>query len=176
MAAYETIGVIPPLTGKPFLQDANPSFAFRPTLAEFYPSQFYLDRGGLEISESSLRFLTEAKPVKRLPAARGKCFDLTRDAPEDVIRGELPKGHEFEHSELLARLAELILHQPNYHGDLVKVHQMSNVFFSAGWAIDAMWLDGVVDRQGERWLIRGRRHSPGFRWRAGDRFFSAKSR
>src|SRR6185437_4281281 len=125
---------------KTVLKQTSTSFAYLPDTAPFNPNAFFQTREGLWVSDEFRRLiLSKARSVEKLDAASGKYFDLMKNAYDREIKAELPENHEFEISELCARIASMILAQPEgASGDLLN-SGYANIFYVAGFAVNVRW-------------------------------------
>lgn len=127
---------------------------------------FYKMRDGLWIGDFFRdNVLTKAAPVKQVPATVLKSFELTKNAYDREITPCLPQNYEFDVSEALARIAQMIEKQPGgSEGDLLN-NGYSNLFYVPGFVVLVRW--GADYRT---WYV-GAWGLDGLRWSAGYRVF-----
>lgn len=109
--------------------------------------------------------LAKAASVKKLSATTLKSFELTKNAYDRDITSCLPQNYEFDISEALARIAQMIEQQPNgKEGDLLN-NGYANLFYVPGFVVRVRWGAGR-----RRWRVSAwGRDDDG--WGAGDRVF-----
>jgi len=130
----------------------------------FDPCVFYKMRDGLWIGDFFRdNVLAKAASVKKLPATTLKSLELTKNAYDRDITACLPQNYEFDISEALAHIAQMIELQPNgKEGDLLN-NGYANLFYVPGCVVDVSWL--ADDRY---WDVLA--------WERGDYCWSAGSR
>ncbi|MFA6414571.1 MAG: hypothetical protein WC217_00965 [Candidatus Paceibacterota bacterium] len=106
----------------------------------FDPYVFYEVRDGLWIGDFFRdNVLAKAASVKNLPATTLKSFELTKNAYDRDITACLPQNYEFDISEALARIAQIIEQQPNgKEGDLLN-NGYANLFYVPGYVVRVSW-------------------------------------
>ncbi len=152
---------------KTVLKQTSTSFAYPPLTNRFDPNAFCQTCRGLWVSDDFRRLiLAKAQSIERLDAAPGTYFDLVERAHDREIRAELPANHEFEISELCARIAQLILAQPEGQaGDLLN-NGSWNIFYVAGFAVRVRWNSDFQEWNVDVW------REDAYHWRADSRAFS----
>lgn len=132
----------------------------------FDPHAFYKMRDGLFIGDFFRdNILAKAASVKKLPATTFKSFNLTKDAYDRDIIPCLPQNYEFDISEALARIAQMIGQQPNgKEGDLLN-NGYANLFYVPGCVVSVCWFATYLNWDVDACL------RDGFDWDAGRRVF-----
>jgi hypothetical protein len=134
----------------------------------FVPHVFYQMRDGLWISDSFRdNVLFKAGATKNLPMAVLKSFRLTKDASDRGIMPCLSQNYEFDISEALARIAQMIEQQSGgKEGNLLN-NGYANLFYvpcsvvfvrrnadNRTWNVGSWLLDGNVWGAGCRIFVR----------------------
>ncbi|MBU6388647.1 hypothetical protein KGQ72_02130 [Patescibacteria group bacterium] len=132
----------------------------------FDPHSFYTMRGGLWIGNFFRdNVLAKAASIKKLSATTLKSFDLTKNAYDRDIIPCLPQNYEFDISEALARIAQMIERQPDgKEGDLLN-NGYANLFYVPGYVVGVDWR-----ADGRGWGVSAWERDDG-RWNAGSRVF-----
>lgn len=132
----------------------------------FNPRVYYKTRDGLWVGDFFRdNVLSKAGAVTKLPAALLKSFELTKNAYDREITSCLPQNYEFDISETLARIAQMIERQPGgKEGDLLN-NGYVNLFYVPGYVVNVNWT--AVSR---RWRVNAWKLDVND-WFAGDRVF-----
>lgn len=137
-------------------------------IGSFDPHAFYKDRAGLWIGDFFRNnVLSKASAVKNLPAAALTSSDLAKNAYDREIIPCLPAGYEWDISEALARIAQMIEKQPGGKDGELLNNGYANLFYVPGfvvrvlwragpreWFVSAWWLDDNYWRAGRRVFVR----------------------
>lgn len=109
--------------------------------------------------------LAKADSVKKLPATTLKSFELTKNAYDRDITPCLPQNYEFDISEALVRIAQMIEQQSNgKEGDLLN-NGYANLFYVPGCVVGVYWSAG-----GRDWSVYAWKRDI-LSWSAGRRVF-----
>lgn len=132
----------------------------------FGPHAFYKMQDGLWISDSFRdNVLSKAAMVKNLSAATLKSLELTKNAYDREITPCLPQKYEFDISEALARIAQMIEKQPGgKEGDLLN-NGYANLFYVPDCVVRVYW-----NADYRSWRV-GAWELDDFCWSAGRRVF-----
>lgn len=131
------------------------------------PVEFFKDREGLYVWDNfKERILASASPTKLGKSFKLNSFQLTRDALDREIEGDLPKSHLFSETDVCAIVAELISKQPGGKDGLLLSNGRANLFYTKNCVVSVYWNSG-----GRRWSVNTWRRG-GLRWYAGMRVFS----
>lgn len=136
------------------------------TIKTFDPHAFYKMRGGLWVSDFFRdNVLVKAALVKNLSAATLKSLELTKNAYDREITPCLPQNYEFNISEALARIAQMIEKQSGgKEGDLLN-NGYANLFYVPGCVVLVYWSAGRRAWDVSAWELDDSR------WCAGSRVF-----
>lgn len=148
-------------TGRLFL--ANDHVEYPALTAPHNPRQFYRTRPGLYVYDEFGHILRDAKPIESLKACTGKSYDLRKQSYDRRITAELPEGHEWDPSELYARLALMLEKQwGGKKGELLN-NGSAILFYVPGftWSVrwyadDGRWSVYVWERDEVEWSAGGR--------------------
>lgn len=112
-------------------------------IKEFGLSVFYKTRKGLWISDSFRdNVLVKAAIVKTLPTATLKSMSLIKDAYDREITPCLPPDYEWDVTEALARIAQMIEKQwGGKEGELLN-NGYANLFYVPGFVVLVFWYAG----------------------------------
>lgn len=132
----------------------------------FDPHVFYKMRDGLWIGDAFRDgVLVTAKTVQNLPAATLKSMSLIKDSYDREITPCLPPNFEWDITEALARIAQMLEKQwGGKEGELLN-NGCANLFYVPGFVVDVYWGAG-----GGRWCV-GAWRLGGDDWDAGPQVF-----
>lgn len=136
-------------------------------MKDFDPRTFYRMRDGLWIGDTFRNnVLAKASPTKDLPAAALKSMNLVKDAYDREITPCLPPNYEWDVSEALSRIAEMIKKQwGGKEGELLN-NGHANLFYVPGFVVGVDWNAGRG-----RWDMSAWELDVALRWNAGSRVF-----